>query len=131
MSTLTTEMRSRLARYAAGQCSLEQFEDWFAPVLRNVYQSNDPEAEQLAVAIEWAFCDMERGMSSPELLKKNLEVLSLPENTTKVGNPLVLGGATYDPDLTAGTSSTFQVGAAVGAAVSFGPLRILREAEYA
>lgn len=63
MSTLANELRSRLTQYLNVQCSLEEFEAWFSPILRDVHKSSDGEAEYLVQEIEWAFCDLECGAS--------------------------------------------------------------------
>ena len=84
MLTPANEMRSHLDLYLTGQCSLEQFEDWFAPVLRDVHKLNDPEAEGLANAIEWAFCDLERGVPPGLVRRAFLKLAEEPKQPVDV-----------------------------------------------
>ena len=116
MSTLTNEMKSHLAQYVNRQCSLEEFEDWFAPVLRDVHKTNDHAAELLAHEIEWAFCDLERGVPSDEV-RLVLHRLTMPTR------PIIVGNVAYDEISYSGTSSRLQW----GGMVSLGPLQRLPE----
>ena len=50
--SLTDEIRHHLARYLDGEISLDQFRDWFVPVLWTVEDANDTVAERLAYEIE-------------------------------------------------------------------------------
>jgi hypothetical protein len=75
MENLAKEIREHLAAYLAGDLQAEDFRGWFASALRDVHKSNDPEAEELAHAVEWEFCDFERGVSSEEI-RQNLSRLA-------------------------------------------------------
>ena len=50
--SLTDEIRHHLASYLNGEMTLDQFRDWFVPVLWTVEDSNDTVAERLAYEIE-------------------------------------------------------------------------------
>lgn len=76
------ELQKRLAEYTSGLLSLEEFRMWFAPVLRDAHRSGDADAEKLAHAVEWEFCDLARG-SSEQTMKENLARLA----SVAVGNP--------------------------------------------
>ncbi len=75
MSKLSNEIRQQLSRYLADDIQPSVFRDWFALVLRDVHKSNDSEAEELAHAVEWQFCDLENG-AMPQQVRENLLVLS-------------------------------------------------------
>ena len=70
------ELQKKLAEYTSGLLPVEEFRAWFAPVLRDVHRSGDADAEKLAHAVEWEFCDLERGVSSDAILKENLSRLA-------------------------------------------------------
>lgn len=50
--SLTDEIRDRLTVYLHGEITLDQFRDWFVPILWTVEDSNDTSAERLAYEIE-------------------------------------------------------------------------------
>jgi hypothetical protein len=126
MPTPADEMRSHLDAYLTGQCSLEQFEEWFSPVLRDVHKLHDAEAEGLANAIEWAFCDLERGVPSDKV-KDTLSRFVSEKAPPLVRQALVVGGAVYTAVADSGTSSKSNLQSGAGFAVSLGPLQITPE----
>jgi len=119
------EVRLSLHRYLKGEWPLEQFEQWFAPVLAVAGRLVDTETEALVQGIEWAFWDFEHGSGSQNILRANLRQLA--GDTPVIRQPLVVGDAVYS-DMKSGTSSTPQDGPAI---VVQGSLRILPEAVYA
>src|SRR5260370_27694468 len=130
MATPVNEMKSQLARYLSGQCSLEEFEEWFAPVLRDVHKSSDQDAEALAHAIEWAFCDLDRGVL-PESVRSDLlnlveEPAQLAATTLVMGEPLDVGNPFYSWN--SGASTRLHVGVGVSLVPQ---MRIVREREFA
>lgn len=50
--SLTDEIRHHLGLYLEGEITLDQFRDWFVPVLWTVEDANDTLAERLAYEIE-------------------------------------------------------------------------------
>lgn len=46
------EIREHLARYLAGEITLQAFEDWFVPASWNVHRSGNDEAARLTYEIE-------------------------------------------------------------------------------
>jgi hypothetical protein len=124
MSTTTNEMKGRLAQYLNRQCSLEEFDDWFAVALRDAHKSDDKEAESLAHAIEWAFCDLERGAPGEQVRNTLIQLAEAQTGNLLVfGKPLVLGTAPYST----GTSDTSSTLLALAASGSMGRPQILRE----
>ncbi|HEV2315430.1 MAG TPA: hypothetical protein VGR94_09015 [Candidatus Acidoferrales bacterium] len=80
--TLCAQLQEKLAEYTSGLMTREEFRTWFAPVLRDVQKLGDLDAEKLAHAVEWEFCDVLRG-ASEQTLKENLARLA----SVAVGNP--------------------------------------------
>jgi hypothetical protein len=119
MSSLTNEMKVHLAQLVAGTLTLDAFHDWFAATLRDVHDSNDPDAELLAHAIEWTFCDMERGLSH-EAARLTFAVLadSQPTFVFRYGALPTQGVAT--PVMT-GTSSVLVPVGRAGQRLGVGP----------
>ena len=104
MAALANEVREQLSRYLSGEVQPDAFQNWFALVLRDVHKSGDREAEALAYSVEWAFLDLERGLSSPAELRENLSHLAAANESVGVRHYVVsvYGEASY---FTTGTST--------------------------
>lgn len=61
---LAGDIRARAARYVSGLDTLENFEQWFGPVLADVDDRVDREAAYLAMAIEGLLSEMSDGVRS-------------------------------------------------------------------
>jgi len=116
MCELTTkEVREQVARYLAGALQPADFHDWFAHVLRDAHKSGG-EVEALVHDIEWAFCDLERGIL-PDDVRRTLLRLATPS--------VVIGPVQSENDTSySGTSSSFFQ---ANGAVALGPPRRLLE----
>ena len=123
------EIREQLRQYLAGALDRTAFRDWFAVTLRDVHASSDPSAEQLAHAVEWAFCDLECG-AAVEQVRGNLTALSEhPESVVLIqcSQPMEIPSGLFHGTVSTGTSSIPEVPASVvGALVGVG-----RAVEYA
>lgn len=81
MITSTKELKQRLANFLADPKQEQDFRVWFASVLRDAHQLEDPETEALAHEIMWIFYDNSRGFCT---------VVQLTERLTKLANTEVL-----------------------------------------
>jgi hypothetical protein len=125
MTKLSNEIRQELSRYLAGDLQPADFRNWFAVVLRDVHKSNDPAAEELAHAVEWEFCDLERGVS-PQQVRDNLRSMAEQpgvfvqaeaplKNPTNYFHESISTGTSAIPDVpTLGEVGFVGVGRAVG-----------------
>jgi hypothetical protein len=73
MSTLESELRSELRKYLDGDIALHQFEDWFVPILWNIEEYQEPEAQLLAGRIHALISECSRGDRNQESLHEELE----------------------------------------------------------
>ena len=69
-------MKRQLSLYLKGDMTLEEFERWSAPILRNSGKSADQYASTLCKMVEWAFFDFERGIVTKDGLKESLSRLA-------------------------------------------------------
>jgi hypothetical protein len=76
--TMLEQMKNWLNRYLSGACSLDEFQEWFAPALRDVATSEETEAEELAGSIVLAFSRRGNGAYTQEQLRSVLEQLLAP-----------------------------------------------------
>lgn len=130
MSKMLTakEIREQLNRYLAGDVDPATFRDWFAVVLRDVHTSIDPQAEELAHSIEWAFSDLDRG-AAPEQVRDNLAALAASRFVVLVqcGEAVQIPGNFFHGMVSTATLSIPEIPAsAVGTLVGVG-----RAVEYA
>jgi len=88
MTVTTKEVKEKLSSYLAGQLAGLEFEEWFALALRDGHKSGDPGTEELIQSIEWAFCDLERGLATKAQLQNNLWSLV---STESAGSPTQQG----------------------------------------
>jgi hypothetical protein len=126
MFELTTkQIKEQLSRYLTGDLEPAEFRDWFALVLRDVHKSTDQNLEELAHEIEWAFCDLDRGVPSEKVRDALAQLLNPQTSTTFVlGQPMLLGGGLYSVATSGASSSTLLTGAAVA---SMGRPQVLHE----
>jgi len=82
MSALTTELRDRLAKYLAGDTSLYDFSGWLAPVVWDIEERHDPEAETLAYAIFHPMAEQSSGYITEDHLRRLLHPLLEPAPAT-------------------------------------------------
>jgi hypothetical protein len=54
---LATDIKNRVGLYLSGNSTLQNFQEW----LDHQETSGDLEAQKISHAIEWEFCDLERG----------------------------------------------------------------------
>ena len=102
MSELTKkQIRKQLSLYLAGTLEPPTFRDWFALALRDAHEATDPGVEELAHSIEWAFSDLERGVSAEQVRKSLLELAKESELATQTSSvelfPYVDFGPPLDP----------------------------------
>lgn len=112
---LVSEMRQQLKRFLLGRLSVEMLQVWLDERFDAI--QGDAAAAQLFSYVEWAFCDLERGASSPEVLKANLERVAVES--------IVVGSAAMQWQgyaFSACSSSTLLHASAIG---SVGRLQIL------
>jgi len=55
------ELRQELARYLKGQCTLQDFEDWFVPRSWNFSQDSNPSLQKLVSQIELSIAEFSNG----------------------------------------------------------------------
>ena len=79
---LTSEIKNQLARYYRGEIDLTTFQEWLDHALD---AQRDPEANRFAQAIEWLFCDFERGLLSRDQMMEALLQLASPVESS--GSP--------------------------------------------
>lgn len=70
------EMRDRLSRYLNGAYSLDEFQEWFAPALRDAVMANDSDAGSLACSIVVEFSHHGNGTYSSDQLTEALSRLA-------------------------------------------------------
>jgi len=74
---LQNEILKRTQRYLNGKISAAELETWLLPATRNVHQSGNTQAEQLAGAVELRLAEFDRGhWTEPELRIKLEGILS-------------------------------------------------------
>lgn len=76
MELLETTIRRHLARYLAGDASLDAFVDWFVGVAWSIEETGSPEARELTYAIQLALAEASSGLLTPHELRGELEALS-------------------------------------------------------
>jgi hypothetical protein len=77
--SLFDKIRERLIEYLADETSLEEFHDWFAPVIWSVEESDDKAAEELAYAIELILSEFTKGdLTKHEFKRELLSLLTTP-----------------------------------------------------
>jgi len=82
---LANEIKTRLARYVAAVSTLEEFQEW----LDKQPCADDAQAHKLSMAIEWEFCDFERGVLNAEELMRSLRRIARSE--PQVAQVFVMG----------------------------------------
>ncbi len=107
--TMVDTMRNRLKKYLTGACSLDEFQEWFAPALRDAAVAEDAEAEELAASIALAFFLRGSGSCTAQDLREVLEQLAQPSAFVS-GKVMVAGaGAIYYPAWSGTASFTLAV----------------------
>ncbi len=71
-SEMELEIHRRLSQYLNGRATLQEFEDWFVPVLWDLAESRDEAARELAGDIHNLIAEASRGDRSPESLREEL-----------------------------------------------------------
>jgi hypothetical protein len=110
--TLVNDIKKQLGQYLAGTSTLLEFQEWL-----DRQDPTNEDVQALTLAIEWAFCDLERG-ASVEVLKQTLSQLAA------VSRPVIVGDLFYSPFASSGTSSKLQQGEGI---VLSGQMKILHE----
>ena len=82
---LANEIKTRLARYVAAVSTLEEFQEW----LDQQHCADNAQAHKLSMAIEWEFCDFERGSLTAEELNRNLRRIAT--SSPQVAQVFVMG----------------------------------------
>ena len=77
-SEIRSEIDDNLSRYLREEIPLQDFEDWFAPVLWEVADSHDEESRSLVGTISNRIAEYSAGYRSEESLRKELENSLLP-----------------------------------------------------
>ncbi len=72
------EIRQRLARYIAGEISLDQFSDWFQPVMWDIENTGNSTAINLAYQVELCLAEASNGDWTETELKNLLRPLAVP-----------------------------------------------------
>ncbi len=73
--SLDNDIRERLASYLLGEGSLEDFKDWFVPVLLEVDNSHNQKAINMAYEIELRLAEYSNAYWSEDELKRLLRPL--------------------------------------------------------
>jgi hypothetical protein len=76
MDRLEATVHRHLESYLAGNISLAEFTDWLVGTTWNIEQAADPEAVQLAYAIELALAEHSSGLLSLDELRDELRTIS-------------------------------------------------------
>ena len=74
-TSLAAEIRRRLARYVAGELSLESFDRWFVRATAGVDEAKDPDASSLTWEVYLRLAEYTRGDRSEDDLKAVLAPL--------------------------------------------------------
>jgi hypothetical protein len=74
-ASLDLDIREHLARYIAGDDSIDAFRDWFVPATWEVERGGDALAAQLAMEIELWLAEMEHGHRSEDDVKRHFAEL--------------------------------------------------------
>ena len=82
MSALTNEIHDQLAKYLAGDTTLYEFSGWLAPVVWDIEERHDPEAEDLAYAVFHRMAEQSSGYISEDHLRRLLRPLLKPAPAT-------------------------------------------------
>lgn len=72
---LESEIRQQLARYLAGQSTLNEFQDWFVPRSWNFHKNADPSLQRLVSSLELAIAEFTNGDWSSQELRGILNLL--------------------------------------------------------
>lgn len=101
-ASLDFEIRDCLARYLAGEISLERFQEWFVPMAWDADQSGSWSAEELANEVELRLAEFSNGDRTEaelrELFRSTLETYTMaeaPEPVTSSSSELIAAGVTY------------------------------------
>jgi len=70
-----SEIREQLARYLAGQSTLNEFQDWFVPRSWNFHKNADPSLQRLVSSVELAIAEFTNGDWSSQELRGILNLL--------------------------------------------------------
>ena len=79
-SNIELEIRTKVACYLANEISLEEFFEWFVPIIWNIEKFQDKEALDLAYEIQLRLAEFSKGHWSEEELKSKLSQLLLRYN---------------------------------------------------
>lgn len=82
MSTLTNEILDHLAKYLAGDTSLYEFSGWLSPIVWDIEERHDPEAEDLAYAVFHRMAEQSSGYITEDRLRRLLRPLLTPAPAT-------------------------------------------------
>jgi len=72
VSELQSEICDKLTRYLGGEVTLQDFEDWFFPVLWDLAEERDSESRRLAGSISNMMAEYSRGDRSEGSLRAGL-----------------------------------------------------------
>jgi len=78
MSALTNEIRDHLSRYLAGDATLSEFSGWLSPIVWDIEERHDAEAEELAYAIYLPMAEESGGYITEDRLREALRPLLAP-----------------------------------------------------
>jgi hypothetical protein len=74
-SKLSSEIASKIVDYFSGELSVEELQDWLAPLLWDIEEKDDPEASSMAYGVELALSEYAHGHLTDDQLKADLRVL--------------------------------------------------------
>lgn len=94
MAQIRSEISNHISRYLNCEIALQDFEDWFAPVLWELSDSHDERSRSLAGTISNRIAEYSSGYMSEDVLRKELaaaihpfdEVVLISSNATDCGS---------------------------------------------
>lgn len=81
-SALAAEMRHRLSQYLSHETTLVEFSDWLSPIVWDIEERHDPEAEELAYDIYHPMAEQSGGYITEDDLRHALRPLLHPAPVT-------------------------------------------------
>lgn len=70
MTPLKQSIRNKCADFMASRIDLESFHEWLAPIVWDIEDRNDPDAQELVYSIELAIAEFSAGHRSENELRE-------------------------------------------------------------
>ena len=85
-SELQSEIRDRLGSFLLEKTSLQDFEDWFAPILWSVAEDGDDQSRELVSTVNNLICEYSNGDRSENSMRRELVSTVFPFGPSAQGD---------------------------------------------